>query len=703
MGRRDTVTDSLSGTWTYGYDAFGNQTSVTRTVGNTAVSSIHYEYDDQDRLKRTYTNKTDTRYTYDQFGRLSTVTAVLLNGAAVADSAAQDVSWYGQTIHGDNTTYYYDPIGNLDAQKNPGGSTTDYQYDQDNRLTEVDQFVDTNNNQTLDNGETVLGKFVYTLNDDGSRSQVDETDDQGNTRTTNWFYDADNRLIAEAMDVGGAASTAEDYITEYTYDLVGNRMSKITDNTLPDISTFVQNSTGTDSLTSDDTVTYSYDNNDRLLTETDNATGTTNDTTTVYGYGTDGESTGETSKMVYQGLTSSGTILSQTTYSYDAQGRMSQVQIDGNGGGAFETTTSYKYDDEGIRVEQTVTDNTGTKTYTYTIDSNNLTDYAQVLEEYVNNVLNKSYVIGTDVIAQTAPNDGTTLPSGTTAGQLLTLMYDGHGSTRALLNGLTVIQRFVYDAYGNQLSGVTLTSAVMALTNLLYSGEQFDAKIAMQYLRGRFYDPSTDRFGSFDTFENDPTSPFSLHKYLYANADPVDNDDPTGHFTSLNGLSAQAQITRIYIADHPGDKIVAGGVWSWLSNLKPDIQDYTTHEWLEVKPLTPTGLSDAVDAIFKYAPAAIFGWLPDHLWSPSTKTIWVNGQPEAIFNAGGIVFYGDQVELTAETVLGISLLTARTVAEYLPRIYELVGAGQRAIQLALGPGLDSDLGIATLNGELGAI
>jgi hypothetical protein len=46
-----------------------------------------------------------------------------------------------------------------------------------------------------------LGKFAYTLNSDGSRSKVDETDDQGDTRSTYWFYDNDNRLNAEAMDV----------------------------------------------------------------------------------------------------------------------------------------------------------------------------------------------------------------------------------------------------------------------------------------------------------------------------------------------------------------------------------------------------------------------------------------------------------------------------------------------------------------------
>lgn len=34
-----------------------------------------------------------------------------------------------------------------------------------------------------------------------------------------------------------------------------------------------------------------------------------------------------------------------------------------------------------------------------------------------------------------------------------------------------------------------------------------------------------------DEYEGRNGDPLSLHKYLYAHADPVDNCDPTGHFT----------------------------------------------------------------------------------------------------------------------------------------------------------------------------
>jgi hypothetical protein len=53
----------------------------------------------------------------------------------------------------------------------------------------------------------------------------------------------------------------------------------------------------------------------------------------------------------------------------------------------------------------------------------------------------------------------------------------------------------------------------------------------LQYLRARYYGPDLGRFVSFDSFEADPSSPASLHKYLYANGNPVMNWDPSGKTT----------------------------------------------------------------------------------------------------------------------------------------------------------------------------
>ena len=63
-----------------------------------------------------------------------------------------------------------------------------------------------------------------------------------------------------------------------------------------------------------------------------------------------------------------------------------------------------------------------------------------------------------------------------------------------------------------------------------YRGEQYDSDLALYYLRARYYNTMTDRFVSMDPSSGVITDPKTLHKYLYANGDPVDLADPTGRY-----------------------------------------------------------------------------------------------------------------------------------------------------------------------------
>src|SRR5215469_18045301 len=53
-------------------------------------------------------------------------------------------------------------------------------------------------------------------------------------------------------------------------------------------------------------------------------------------------------------------------------------------------------------------------------------------------------------------------------------------------------------------------------------------KMGAGHLRARYYNPLTGRFLSRDPEDGDLTNPKTLHKYLYANGDPVNWADPTG-------------------------------------------------------------------------------------------------------------------------------------------------------------------------------
>jgi hypothetical protein len=80
-----------------------------------------------------------------------------------------------------------------------------------------------------------------------------------------------------------------------------------------------------------------------------------------------------------------------------------------------------------VRVSQSVNG----VTTRYVVDRDNLTGYTQVLEERDGSGgVTKSYVIGLDVIGQAARTGAGTLPDW----EQRYLLYDGHGSARALLN-----------------------------------------------------------------------------------------------------------------------------------------------------------------------------------------------------------------------------------------------------------------------------
>nr|WP_237663318.1 RHS repeat-associated core domain-containing protein [Sutcliffiella horikoshii] len=57
----------------------------------------------------------------------------------------------------------------------------------------------------------------------------------------------------------------------------------------------------------------------------------------------------------------------------------------------------------------------------------------------------------------------------------------------------------------------------------------YDKDINLYLMGWRDYDPSTGRFIVPDEYEGEEDEPTSLNRYLYADADPVNNIDPDGH------------------------------------------------------------------------------------------------------------------------------------------------------------------------------
>ena len=82
----------------------------------------------------------------------------------------------------------------------------------------------------------------------------------------------------------------------------------------------------------------------------------------------------------------------------------------------------------------------------------------------------------------------------------------------------------MYDAWGNLISSTGETE-----NSYLYCGEQLDSTTGLYYLRARYMNPATGTFITQDTYAGTIFDPTSLHKYLYANANPVMNVDLSGY------------------------------------------------------------------------------------------------------------------------------------------------------------------------------
>jgi RHS repeat-associated protein len=88
---------------------------------------------------------------------------------------------------------------------------------------------------------------------------------------------------------------------------------------------------------------------------------------------------------------------------------------------------------------------------------------------------------------------------------------------------------FIYDWRSTATTPTaTCASGEVSRRPSYYRGEQYDSDLALYYLRARYYNPTTGRFLSRDPNAGALIAPASLHKYLYANGDPVDSIDPTG-------------------------------------------------------------------------------------------------------------------------------------------------------------------------------
>jgi RHS repeat-associated protein len=228
---------------------------------------------------------------------------------------------------------------------------------------------------------------------------------------------------------------------------------------------------------------------------------------------------------------------SPTNYTYDKQGNRTEISPSNGTTTAlaydqanrlisYGTTASYTYNGDGLRMSKTVR---GTSSAFAWDQSGPLPLLLADNADY--------YVYG--------PGG---LPIEKISGTEVTYLHrDQQGSTRLLTNSAgTTVGNYTYDPYGKTIGHTgSVTSA------LQYNGQYTDDETGYQYLRARYYDPTTGQFLTVD-----PAYDLTTSRYSYATGNPLNISDPSGELPTiaigaiLGGVAGVGVGAGTYLATH---------------------------------------------------------------------------------------------------------------------------------------------------------
>lgn len=281
------------------------------------------------------------------------------------------------------------------------------------------------------------------------------------------------------------------------------------------------------------TIVYSYDDGGNIKSkkEYSYSTGIPTTETSVNSYTYD--SNWKDKLISYNGKAITydeiGNPKTYNNYTYTWERGRALKSISGNG-----LSASYKYNDEGIRIEKTV-----------------------------NNVKTKYYLSGDKVVFE---DNGTDKIYYTyeAAGQLASMNLNGveyyyirnaQGDVIGLFdkNGVTVAS-YTYDSWGKLISikdqnGVNVTNTVTHVgykNPYRYRGYRYDTETGLYYLQSRYYNHEWGRFINADAEIGYTGEILSHNLFLYCKNNPVSMSDTTGYYPNYISCEGGSSIGTSY-------------------------------------------------------------------------------------------------------------------------------------------------------------
>ncbi|WP_193748516.1 polymorphic toxin type 28 domain-containing protein [Paenibacillus sp. PAMC 26794] len=564
---------------TYTYDSVGNVISVTDGNGNLTTNS----YDALSRLSSvTDAENKKTSYTYNLGDDLTKVT--------YAD---------GKTVQ-----KRYDEMGRLLVQTDPLGQVTTYTYDANDNVTKVldrkgqeRSYVYNSRNFLLENRASD-GTISYTYDAMGRRTVMGDP-----TGSTQYAYTpvgelesitySDGATLTMSYDARGTRTRQTFQQGSYTLNLgmsykgasVLPASLNLTNGSGTTLGSFAYTYRGNNTLAQQSTgsgwkETYMY-NGLNLIGLTHTFQGT-NGPSYSYAYDNNRNITSKTdegiaSQFTYDKLNRVHTSSPyQETYTYDVRDNRSGLESDREwnppvpasytydarnqltGATVNAQTVSYRYNGDGLMTERS----TGGQTTRYYYDDRGLlvaegtvssTGTAQITVGYVYDATGK-------LTARQMAGES----------QLQSYVTNGHGDVTEIRDASgNILNRYTYDIWGNpEMTEETVPNV------LRYAGEYWDDVTGLQYLRARWYDPSTARFINEDTVEGELTNPLSLNLYTYVENNPLIYVDSSGESkrpakNSLEGLGAGSGSASAGAGRSSGGGFGGGGSKGGSSGSKP--------------------------------------------------------------------------------------------------------------------------------------
>ncbi|MFJ3549189.1 LamG-like jellyroll fold domain-containing protein [Streptomyces sp. NPDC090114] len=524
------VTDSESITTTFGYDAAGNRTRLTDGRGNTTVYTFNSWGLPESTIEPSTTahpNAVDRTWTtvydkagqavtellpggvkrervYDGLGRLTHETGTGAESATTDRTLGYDLAGrltsVGSSEPLNPNTYTYNDRGQLLTANGPAGEVS-YTYDTDGNMTER-----TDAKNTTSYGYDSAGRLDWLWN------QM--------TGADIWYeWDAVGRPVMEqyAIQPEGSTEWVESARRSYGYDSLGRLTDDIV--TTPDEATDIA------------TTTYAYNLDDRLTWK--GTAGTAGAGEHVYGYDQAGRLTYWTGgdKTTHYQWDAAGNRVEAglATSEYDERNR---VLSDG--------TSTYQYTPRGTL--STVEKETDSRALTFDAFERKVKDgpstftYDSLDRVATNGTAEFRYDGGSNDLL----GDGTTDYSRTPEGSLLAStdgtttqwsLTDQHTDLVAGLSvdGLEVTGSTAYDPFG------TKTAAEGNMPAVGYQSGWTDPDSGDVNMAARWYQPGTGAFASRDTWQINASPSAQANRFGYANADPLNGTDPTGHVCACGG------------------------------------------------------------------------------------------------------------------------------------------------------------------------